>query len=257
MNQEQQKNNYEQESDQWQRIGDLLKSIRHLVNEFLPKARNQAPANDLYYHLDKAVACWGEVGGLKQPEPQELPVVEEVKEEGQKGKRGPKPDIFLSPLNDRNAFILSLRSLILKRFVLKGKNGMMILGREKMNELEPSKYFACLYSSLIDTGVAEEEATPKGFERLIKEAIYGTPLSQTFKLHYTSYNNMINGWMKLCTKECLDRLEGRQRLPICRIRPEDCNGATAQKTRLEWVTLCSFVEDNAREEKLIPPLSRV
>lgn len=257
MNQEQVNNKYVQDSDEWKRIGNILRSIRSRVDLFLPLVKNQAPAKDLYYHLGKAVDCWVEVGGLKQPEPQLQPIAEESQPEGQKGKRGPKQDGFLLPDVDRKSFILTLRKLIEKRYIAKGKYGMMVVGREKLNEIEPSKYFACLYSVLIEFGKAEKDATPKGFERLIKEAVADSSLSQTFKLHYTSYNNMINGWMKLCNKEVIDTLKGRQRLLIYDIEPEECNGSKARMIRLEWVGLCSFVEDNARNDGLLPPISPV
>ena len=104
--------------------------------------------------------------------------------------------------------------------------------------------------------MAKSNATPKGFDRLIKEAIAGTELQETFRLHYTSYNIVINDWMKLCTNEYIQSLKGRQRALIPNLQLANCNGQNAKDELINWKNRYSYVADNAREDGLLPNVSR-
>lgn len=246
-----------QDVEDWEKIGESLKWMKARVGELLPFVANQAPSRDLDYHLRKAIATWEESGGIQLPEatateaaPEfETPVDEPCH------KRGPKTDSFLCSDVDRDNFVVKLRRMILSRFKTEGKHGMMAVRRENLQELEPSKYFACLYAVLIEYEVAKSNATPKGFERLIKEAIAGNPMEDIFSLHYTSYNKVINDWMKMCKSEVIKALKGRQRVLISSMQMADCNGREAINELQDWKNKYSYVADNAREDGLLRNVS--
>ena len=245
-----------QDVEDWEKIGESLKWMKARLGELLPFVANQAPSRDLDYHLRNAIATWEASGGIQLPEATATDVVLEVETPGDEPchKRGPKKDSFLRSDTDKETFIAKLREMILSRFKTEGKHGMMDVGRENLHELEPSKYFACLFAVLIEYGVAKENATPKGFERLIKEAIAGTVMEDTFSLHYTSYNNVINDWMKMCKSDVLKALKGRQRVLISSMQMADCNGKEAINELQDWKNKYSYVADNAREDGLIHKL---
>ena len=243
----------EQDIDDWKKIGEMLRWMKARVGELSPFVTNQAPTRDLQYYLHNACEKWEAAGGIPQPEampveaPDTLPSNDEPCH-----KRGPKTDSFLRDHIDKDCFVEKLRSMILKRFRPSGKSGIMEVGHQFLQELEPSKYFACLFAALIAYEVAKSNATPKGFDRLIKEAIAGTELQETFRLHYTSYNIVINDWMKLCTNEYIQTLKGRQRALIPYIKEDNCNGKTAKDELRDWRIKYSYVADNAREDNLSP-----
>ena len=168
----------------------MLRWMKARVDELSPFVTNQAPTRDLQYYLQNAFEKWEAAGDIPLPEamPVEAAPEPDSKTDEPCHKRGPKTDSFLNNAADKDRFVEKLRGMILKRFRLSRKSGIMEVRRENLQELEPSKYFACLFAALIAYGVAKSNATPKGFDRLIKEAIAGTELQETFRLHYTSYN---------------------------------------------------------------------
>ena len=246
-----------QDVEDWEKIGESLKWMKARLVELLPFVAHQAPSRDLDYHLRNAIATWEASGGIQLPEATATEAAPEVEIPGEEPchKRGPKTDSFLCNNDDRDAFVVKLRGMIRSRFKTEGKHGMMEVGRENLQELEPSKYFACLFAALIAYGVAKSNATPKGFDRLIKEAIAGTELQETFRLHYTSYNIVINDWMKLCTNEYIQSLKGRQRALIPNLQLANCNGQNAKDELINWKNRYSYVADNAREDCLLPNVS--
>ena len=246
-----------QDVEDWEKIGESLKWMKARLGELLPFVANQAPSRDLDYHLRNAIATWEASGGIQLPEAPTADVVLEVETPGDEPchKRGPKKDSFLRSDTDKETFIAKLREMILSRFKTEGKHGMMDVGRENLQELEPSKYFACLFAVLIEYGVAKENATPKGFERLIKEAVDVPDLQGIFKLHYTSFNNVINDWMKMCKSEVIKSLKGRQRVLISSMQMADCNGKEAMNELQDWKNKYSYVADNAREDGLLRNVS--
>jgi hypothetical protein len=246
-----------QDVEDWEKIGESLKWMKARLVELLPFVANQAPSRDLDYHLRNAIATWEASGGIQLPDATATDVAPEVEtpDEEPCHKRGPKTDSFLCSDVDRDDFVVKLRGMIRSRFKTEGKHGMMEVRRENLHELEPSKYFACLFAVLIEYGVAKENATPKGFERLIKEAIAGTVMEDTFSLHYTSYNNVINDWMKMCKSDVLKALKGRQRVLISSMQMADCNGKEAINELQDWKNKYSYVADNAREDGLLRNIS--
>ena len=248
-----------QDVEDWEKIGESLKWMKARLGELMPFVANQAPSRDLDYHLRNAITTWEASGGLLLPEEPTADVAPEDETPGDEPshKRGPKKDSFLRSDTDKENFIANLRGMIVSRFKTEGKHGMMEVGRENMQELEPSKYFACLYAVLIEYEVAKENATPKGFERLIKEAVEGTDLQGIFTLHYTSFNNVINDWMKMCKSEVIKSLKGRQRVLISSMQMADCNGKEAINELQDWKNKYSYVADNAREDGLLPKVSMI
>ena len=246
-----------QDVEDWEKIGESLKWMKARLVELSPFVANQAPSRDLDYHLRNAITTWEASGGIQLPKATVTDVVPEVETpiEEPCHKRGPKTDSFLCSDFDRDTFVANLRGMILSRFKTEGKHGMMEVRRENLQELEPSKYFACLFAVLIEYEVAKPNATPKGFERLIKEAIAGTPMEDTFSLHYTSYNKVINDWMKMCKREVIKSLKGRQRVLISSMQMADCNGREAINELQDWKNKYSYVADNAREDGLLPKIS--
>lgn len=246
-----------QDVEDWEKIGESLKWMKARLVELLPFVTNQAPSRDLDYHLRNAIATWEASGGLQLPEAPTADVVPEAETPGDEPchKRGPKKDSFLSSDTNKETFIAKLREMIVSRFKTEGKHGMMEVGRENLHELEPSKYFACLFAVLIEYEVAKENATPKGFERLIKEAVDVPDLQGVFKLHYTSFNNVINDWMKMCKSEVIKSLKGRQRVLISSMQMADCNGREAMNELQDWKNKYSYVADNAREDGLLRNIS--
>lgn len=234
-----------------------MKWMKARLVELLPFVTNQAPSRDLDYHLRNAIATWEASGGIQLPEATVTDVAPEFENPGEEPchKRGPKTDSFLCSDFDRGTFVIKLRRMILSRFKTEGKYGIMEVRRENLHELEPSKYVACLFAVLIEYEVAKENATPKGFERLIKEAIEGTELQGIFKLHYTSFNNVINDWMKMCKSEVIKALKGRQRVLISSMQMADCNGREAMNELQDWKNKYSYVADNAREDGLLRNIS--
>ena len=248
----------EQDIDDWKRIGETLRWMKARVDELSPFVTNQAPTRDLQYYLQNAFEKWEAAGEIPLPEamPVEVAPEPDSKTDEPCHKRGPKTDSFLNNAADKDRFVERLRGMIGKRFRPSGKSGIMEVRRENLQELEPSKYFACLFAALIAYGVAKSNATPKGFDRLIKEAIAGTELQETFRLHYTSYNIVINDWMKLCTNEYIQSLKGRQRALIPNLQLANCNGQNAKDELINWKNRYSYVADNAREDGLLPKVSR-
>ena len=246
-----------QDVEDWEKIGVSLKWMKARLVELLPFVANQAPSRDLDYHLRNAIATWEASGGIQLPETTVTDVAPEVETSVDEPchKRGPKTDSFLCSDGDRDTFVVNLRRMILSRFKTEGKHGIMEVRRENLYELEPSKYFACLYAVLIEYEVAKSNATPKGFERLIKEAIEGTELQGIFTLHYTSFNNVINDWMKMCKSEVIKALKGRQRVLISSMQMADCNGREAMNELQDWKNKHSYVADNAREDGLLRNIS--
>jgi len=246
-----------QDVGDWEKIGESLKWMKARLVELLPFVAHQAPSRDLDYHLRNAIATWEASGGIQLPEATATEAAPEVETPGEEPchKRGPKTDSFLCNNDDRGTFVIKLRRMILSRFKTEGKYGIMEVRRENLHELEPSKYFACLFAVLIEYEVAKENATPKGFERLIKEAIEGTELQGIFKLHYTSFNNVINDWMKMCKSEVIKALKGRQRVLISSMQMADCNGREAMNELQDWKNKYSYVADNAREDGLLRNIS--
>ena len=246
-----------QDVEDWGKIGESLKWMKARVGELLPFVVNQTQTGVLDYYLKNAIATWEASGGLLLPDAttaDEAPEVEPPADEPCH-KRGPKTDSFLCSNIDRDTFVVKLRGMILSRFKTEGKYGIMEVRRENLQELEPSKYFACLFAVLIEYEVAKENATPKGFDRVIKEAIAGTELEETFSLHYTSYNKVINDWMKMCKSDVKKALKGRQRVLISSMKVADCNGKEAINEFQDWKLKYSYVADNAREDKLLPNVS--
>ena len=210
-----------QDVEDWEKIGESLKWMKARLVELLPFVAHQAPSRDLDYHLRNAIATWEASCNN----------------------------------DDRDNFVVKLRGMIRSRFKTEGKHGIMEVRRENLHELEPSKYFACLFAVLIEYGVAKENATPKGFERLIKEAVDVPDLQGVFKLHYTSFNNVINDWMKMCKSEVIKSLKGRQRVLISSMQMADCNGKEAMNELQDWKNKYSYVADNAREDGLLRNVS--
>lgn len=246
-----------QDVEDWEKIGESLKWMKARLVELLPFVAHQAPSRDLDYHLRNAIATWEASGGIQLPEAtatEAAPEVETPREEPCH-KRGPKKDSFLSSDTDKETFIAKLREMILSRFKTEGKHGMMEVGRENLQELEPSKYFACLFAVLIEYEVAKGNATPSGFNRLIKEAVEGTDLQGIFTLHYTSFNNVINDWMKMCKSEVIKALKPRQRVLISSMQMADCNGREAMNKLQDWKNKYSYVADNARKDGLLTKIS--
>lgn len=245
-----------QDVEDWEKIGESLKWMKARLVELLPFVANQAPSRDLDYYLRNAIATWEASGGIQLPDAKVADVAPEVETLGDEPshKRGPKKDSFLRSDTDKETFIAKLRGMIVSRFKTEGKHGMMEVGRENLQELEPSKYFACLFAVLVEYGVAKENATPSGFNRLIKEAIAGTVMEDTFSLHYTSFNNVINDWMKMCKSEVIKALKPRQRVLISSMQMADCNGREAINKLQDWKNKYSYVADNAREDGLLPKL---
>ena len=246
-----------QDVEDWEKIGESLKWMKARLVELLPFVAHQAPSRDLDYHLRNAIATWEASGGIQLPEATATEAAPEVEIPGDEPchKRGPKTDSFLCNNDDRDNFVVKLRGMIRSRFKTEGKHGMMEVRRENLQELEPSKYFACLFAVLIEYEVAKPNATPKGFERLIKEAVDVPDLQGVFKLHYTSFNNVINDWMKMCKSEVIKSLKGRQRVLISSMQMADCNGKEAMNELQDWKNKYSYVADNARKDGLLTKIS--
>ena len=246
-----------QDVEDWEKIGESLKWMKARLGELLPFVANQAPSRDLDYHLRKAIATWEESGGIQLPEATATDAAPEVETpvDGPCHKRGPKKDSFLCSNVDKDTFVAKLREMIRSRFKTEGKHGMMEVRRENLYELEPSKYFACLFAVLIEYEVAKPNATPSGFNRIIKEAVDVPDLQGIFTLHYTSFNNVINDWMKMCKSEVIKSLKGRQRVLISSMQMADCNGREAINELQDWKNKYSYVADNAREDGLLRNIS--
>jgi hypothetical protein len=246
-----------QDVEDWEKIGESLKWMKARLVELLPFVANQAPSRDLDYHLRNAITTWEASGGIQMPEAPIADVAPEVETPDDKPchKRGPKTDSFLCSNDDRDAFVDKLRGMIVSRFKTEGKHGIMEVRRENLYELEPSKYFACLFAVLIEYEVAKGNATPSGFNRLIKEAVEGTDLQGIFTLHYTSFNNVINDWMKMCKSEVIKALKPRQRVLISSMQMADCNGREAMNKLQDWKNKYSYVADNARKDGLLTKIS--
>lgn len=246
-----------QDVEDWEKIGESLKWMKARLGELLPFVANQAPSRDLDYYLRNAIAAWEASGSIQLPEATATDVAPEVETPDDKPchKRGPKTDSFLCSDVDRDDFVVKLRGMIVSRFKTEGKHGIMEVRRENLYELEPSKYFACLFAVLIEYEVAKGNATPSGFNRLIKEAVEGTDLQGIFTLHYTSFNNVINDWMKMCKSEVIKALKPRQRVLISSMQMADCNGREAMNKLQDWKNKYSYVADNARKDGLLTKIS--
>lgn len=243
---------YQQAVDDWVKIGESLEWTYLRAGSLMPQVCDSETASDMRVSIHDAIQLYNKVGGLKPFALKEKPLTQdsETSEVTEPRKRGPKRDSFLRDDIDKEAFIRKLRALIEQRFEPKGKHGIIHMGEMDSRDLEPSKYFACLFAALIDHNIAKKSATPKGFDRLLHEVIEGSTLRGIFHLHYTSFNNVINGWLDLCKKEVQQACTCHTKKLIFELRCEDMDGLAAQKKLSEWKLWYSYVESTAAQAKL-------
>ncbi len=243
---------HQQAIDDWERIGSMLEWIYLRSGELLGGVTDIQRASDMRVYVHDAINAYRQSGGILPQTANEQPVAPAVEPAEAHGahKRGPKPDTFLEDNIDKDAFVLKLRNLLERKFEPIGKTGIIHMGEQNSLDLEPSKFFACLFSALIAHNVAKSKATPKGFDRLLKQVIEGSRLEGVFHLHYTSFNNVINSWLDLCKKEVQLACNCHTKKLIFELKRDDMDGLVAQKKLANWKLIYSYVEDLAARERL-------
>ena len=66
---------------------------------------------------------------------------------------------------------------------------------------------------------------------------------------------MSSSLMKMCKREVIKSLKGRQRVLISSMQMADCNGKEAMNELQDWKNKYSYVADNAREDGLLRNVS--
>lgn len=108
--------------------------------------------------------------------------------------RGRSADPFLCNQLGESKFIEHLKNIVETYFVPE-QNMMHLLDKQQM--INPSKFFACLYSACIEYRVALAGASTKKLSKLLDKAVESAGCENSFTLGYEAINTQVRSWEKL------------------------------------------------------------